>query len=279
LQFGLDQIITKQANRRNGGGCAMRLCPTCERPRIEGSQACSGCGRPYPAGLANLPDIVGFSRGRAAARKRPVLSPRPAAFVAIAIVLVVGGSGAAWLLGRHKPSSGTGAAQGFTSQATPPATPASSGPPSPPPSSSPANPSSANPGQATVTVTGAAAAGSVAVTAFLDKYFTAINSHHYNAYKAMYAAQLQQNMSRASFNSGYQGTIDSAIRLINITNAVDGDTQAVLKFTSHQIPTVADNEESCTKWSVSLFLVQDGGGGYLIDTPPPGYHAASAPCS
>jgi hypothetical protein len=261
----------------------MRLCPTCERPWIEGSKACSGCGRPYPAGLANLPDITGRRRGKAAARKRSALSPRPAAFVAIAIVLVVGGTGAAWLLGRHKPSSGTGATQDSTSSVTPPATSAPGGSPSPSPPSSSANPSSAgsptspaNPGQATVT--GAAAAGSVAVTTFLDKYFTAINAHRYHTYKAMHVPQLQQSMTRASFNSGYLGTVDSAIRLLKVTNAVDGDTQAVLKFTSHQTPTVANNEESCTKWRVSLFLVQDGNGGYLIDSAPPSYHAASAPC-
>ena len=70
----------------------MRLCPTCERPRTEGSKTCSGCGREFPGGLASLPDIAGF--GRAPARARS-LWPRPAAFVAIAIVLVAGGIGAA----------------------------------------------------------------------------------------------------------------------------------------------------------------------------------------
>jgi hypothetical protein len=200
---------------------------------------------------------------------------RPAAFVAIAIVLVAGGIGAAWLFGRHKPSSVTGSTLGSTSPAAPPATSAPNGSPSPPPLSP-----SANPGQAVVTVTGAAAQDSVAssVAAVLDKYFSAINSHQYHAYKGLLALQLQQGLTRASFNSGYQGTIDSAIRLINISSAADGDTQAVLKFTSHQAPNAANNQESCTKWHISLFLVQ-GGGGYLIDPPPPGYHAASAPCS
>jgi hypothetical protein len=109
-----------------------------------------------------------------------------------------------------------------------------------------------------VTVTGAAAQDSVAssVAAVLDKYFSAINSHQYHAYKGLLALQLQQGLTRASFNSGYQGTIDSAIRLINISSAADGDTQAVLKFTSHQAPNAANNQESCTKWHISLFLVQ-----------------------
>jgi hypothetical protein len=115
------------------------------------------------------------------------------------------------------------------------------------------------------------------VVTFLNKYFTAINSHHFHAYKALHLAQQQVGLTRASFNSGYQGTIDSAIRLVSISAAVNGDTQAAVKFTSHQTPNVANNEESCTKWSISLFLAQ-GGSGYLIDQAPPGYHAASRPC-
>jgi hypothetical protein len=128
-------------------------------------------------------------------------------------------------------------------------------------------------------VAGAAAQDSAAlpVAAFLDKYFTAINSHHYRAYKALLVPQLRLGLTRASFNSGYQGTIDSAIRLVNISTAVDGDTQAALRFTSHQTPNAANNEESCTNWRISLFLVQ-GASGYLIDQPPAGYHALSVPC-
>jgi hypothetical protein len=114
------------------------------------------------------------------------------------------------------------------------------------------------------------------VVAFLNKYFTAINSHHFHAYKALHVAQQQVGLTRGSFNSGYQGTIDSAIRLVSIT-AVGSDTQAAVKFTSHQTPNAGNGEESCTKWSISLFLAQ-GGGGYLIDQAPPGYHAASGPC-
>lgn len=253
----------------------MRLCPTCERPRIEGSKTCSGCGRPYPAGISNLPDIVGFGRGKAPTRARSQFPLRPAVLVAIAIVLVVAASGAAWLLGRHKPSPVTGPALDTTSPATAPAAVVPSDSPSPPPPSSPANA-----GQGLVTVTEAAAQDSSAspVAAFLDKYFTAINSHSYHAYEALFIPQIQQGLTRAGFNSGYPGTIDSAIELTNISTAIDGDIEAVVKFTSHQTANAADNQESCTNWSISLFLTQDGGE-YLIDRAPPGYHAASAPCS
>lgn len=112
----------------------------------------------------------------------------------------------------------------------------------------------------------------------LASYFDAINSHDYGAYQALFVTQMQQNMTQASFDSGYQGTADSAERLVSISTAADGDTQAVVTFTSHQQPDAADSYEACTNWQVSLFLVQQGGGGYLIDVAPPGYHAASVAC-
>lgn len=261
----------------------MRLCPTCERPRAEGSKTCSGCGREFPGGLANLPEIVGF--GRVPTRARSLWPPRPAAFVAIAIVVIVGGLGVAWLFGGHRPSPAPGpGASALAVPATTPAPSAPAGSPSPaPPSPAPSSPapsSSANSGQTLVTVAAAARQDPAAssVVAFLDKYFTAINSHHFHAYKALHAAQQQVGLTRASFNSGYQGTIDSAIRLVSISTAFDGDTQAAVKFTSHQTPNAANNQESCTRWKISLFLAQ-GGSGYLIDQAPPGYHALSAPCS
>jgi hypothetical protein len=248
----------------------MRLCPTCERPRIEGSRTCSGCGRPYPAGLANLTDIAGFSRGRGAAR-----TPfRPAVLVAVVIVLLAGGGGVAWLIGRHKPASVTGPAPATTALAAPPATPAPSGSPAPSPS-----PSSADSGPGLVTVASSAAQDPQAqsVAAFLDSYFTAINSHRYDAYQALFVPQVQQGLTQAGFDSGYDGTVDSAVQLVNISAAADGDTQAMVEFTSSQTPDAANNEESCTNWSISLFLAQQGGG-YLIDVAPPEYHAASEPC-
>ena len=251
----------------------MRLCPTCERPRIEGSRTCSGCGRPYPVGLANLTDIAGLGREKTAARTR-FLPLRPAVVVAVVIVLLAGGGGVAWLIGRPKPAPVLGSTLTTTAPPAPPDTPAPSG--SPAPSSSP---SSANSGSGLVAVTDAAAQDPQvqSVTAFLDTYFAAINSHRYYAYKALFVPQVQQGLTQAGFDSGYQGTVDSAVRLVNIATAADGDTQAVLEFTSHQTPNAANNEESCTNWSISLFLAQQGGG-YLIDVAPPDYHAASEPC-
>jgi hypothetical protein len=251
----------------------MRLCPTCSRPRAEGRKTCDGCGRPFPSGLANLPDIVAFGSGPASAKARSAVTKRPAAYVAIAIVLVAGGTGALLLFGRHGPAP----------PVPPPttSTPAATSPASVSPSASPTgSPSPAPSSLTTVKVTAAAAQEPAAssVAAFVGRYFTAINLHHYHAYLMLLSVPMQQGMTRASFNSGYRGTVDSVIRLVSISAASDGDTQAALTFTSHQTPDLADHEESCTDWNISLFLVQ-GSGGYFIAQPPPGYQATSAPCS
>jgi hypothetical protein len=123
----------------------------------------------------------------------------------------------------------------------------------------------------------AQAPGAASVAAFVSEYFTAINAHHYHAFKVLHIPQIQADMTRAGFNSGYPGTVDTAVRLVGISTVADGDTAAALTFTSHQRPNAADNEEPCTTWQISLFLTQDGGG-YLIDQAPEGYQAVSAPC-
>lgn len=257
----------------------MQFCTTCRRPRIEGSKTCSGCGTPFPSGLANLPNAVGF-RIRAPAGARSILALRPAAFIAIAIVLVASGTGAAvWLIGRHGSSPAAGAPVGapFRPSSPTPAAPsaATTGPASPASSPTPG----ASTGTSVVAVKASAAQDPSAssVAAFLGRYFTAINSHHYHAYLALLSPQLQQGMTRGAFNSGYLGTVDSAERLLRISAAVDGDIQAAVAFTSHQSPTAANNQQTCTKWRISLFLGQ-GGSGYQIDPAPPGYHAFSVPC-
>jgi hypothetical protein len=116
------------------------------------------------------------------------------------------------------------------------------------------------------------------VVTFLDEYFTAINSHDYQGYLALLSPQLQQGLTPEQFNSGYNSTVDSGETLQSISTAADGDTAAAVTFTSHQNPNSANQEQSCTSWNITLFLGQ-GGGGYVKDQPPSGYHASSASCS
>jgi hypothetical protein len=116
------------------------------------------------------------------------------------------------------------------------------------------------------------------VEAFLDQYFSAINAHSYQTYVELLSPQLQEQLSQTSFDQGYQGAADSAEQLASISDEANGDTAAAVTFVSHQHPDAANNEESCTDWDITLFLEQNGDG-YLIDEAPPGYHAASTPCS
>ena len=248
----------------------MRFCPTCRRPRTEGTKTCGGCGRTFPTGLASLPDTLGASGAGAVGAARSLLKRR-SVVVVIAVVLVVGAAGAAWLVGRHGPTHAAGPGRASAARAGP-TSPAAA------PSASPSS-TAANAGPATLTVSPAAAQDPAesSVATFLASYFAAINSHDYGAYQALFVSQIQQGMTQAGFDSGYLGTADSAERLVSISTAADGDTQAAVTFTSHQRPDAADSYEACTNWQVSLFLAQQGGG-YLIDETPPGYHAASAAC-
>jgi hypothetical protein len=115
------------------------------------------------------------------------------------------------------------------------------------------------------------------VVMFLDEYFTAINSHDYQGYLALLSQQAQQGWTPEHFNSGYGSTVDSGETLESISTAANGDTVAAVTFTSHQNPDSSNNNEACTSWSISLFLGQ-GGGGYMIDQAPSGYHASPVPC-
>ncbi|HEX4258500.1 MAG TPA: hypothetical protein VH089_25660 [Streptosporangiaceae bacterium] len=117
------------------------------------------------------------------------------------------------------------------------------------------------------------------VTEFLAQYFSAINSHDYQAYVTLLGSQEQASFTESQFEDGYGSTTDSAETLTGISTAANGDTEATVAFTSNQNASQSvDQSETCTDWDVSLFLENDGTS-YLIDSPPPGYRAAHSPCS
>jgi hypothetical protein len=117
------------------------------------------------------------------------------------------------------------------------------------------------------------------ITEFLAQYFSAINAHDYQAYVTLLSSQQQEGFTESQFQDGYGSTTDSAETLTGISTAANGDTEATVTFTSNQNASQSvDQSETCTDWGVSLFLENDGTS-YLIDPPPPGYHAAHSPCS
>jgi hypothetical protein len=117
------------------------------------------------------------------------------------------------------------------------------------------------------------------VAALLDRYFTAINSRDYQGYLSLLTARKQQGMNIASFDNGYRSTVDSGEELVSISPQADGTTQALVTFVSHQNPADSvDHQQSCTQWRVTLFLVPDGSGGFLIDMAPSGHEDSYVAC-
>jgi hypothetical protein len=122
-------------------------------------------------------------------------------------------------------------------------------------------------------------ANASSVAAFLGRYFTAINARDYQSYTALLSPPMRPGQTAEQFASGYRSTVDSAETLVSISAGPNGDLIAAVTFTSHQDPADSpDHQQSCTDWTISLFLEQ-GSGGYLIDQPPPGYHASYQACS
>jgi hypothetical protein len=132
----------------------------------------------------------------------------------------------------------------------------------------------AGPVSIAATMTGNAQAGLVA--AFLDEYFDAINGHDYQAYAGLRSPQAA-SLSQSQFDAGYGSTTDTGETLRAISTAANGDLIADVTFSSDQSAAESATKTTCTNWNISLYLVPDGGG-YLIDDPPPGYHARYASC-
>ena len=179
-------------------------------------------------------------------------------------------------IGHHAPRTEAARNSGESTSLTPPPSQDGSGLTASPSASSP-GPSSV--GQVTITTGASQDANASSVAAFLDHYFTAINNHDYQAYISLLSPRAQQGLTAAQFDAGYRSTADSAETLVSISTASNGDLAAAVTFTSHQNPADSpDQQQSCTDWNISLFLVESAGG-YLVDQPPPGYHASYHACA
>jgi hypothetical protein len=208
--------------------------------------------------------------------------------VAAAVVVVAGAAAGGWVLagrGSQHPSGGPAGSQNLarTASASQVSQTASASPSASPPSPSPTpdpqpSPTATIVGTVTVASSAAQNAAASSVATLVNQYFAAINAHDYQAYVSLLTSQEQQGMTATQFANGYRSTSDSNESLVGISSAADGDTVAMVAFTSHQNPADSVNgAESCTDWQISLFLAPSGGG-YLIDQPPSGYHASYAAC-
>jgi hypothetical protein len=285
----------------------MDVCSNCRRPRKEGSWFCTGCGHRFPddridpaetedahaPGWDNTRPIGGDRTYEPPNLAPSSQSPRPKSawliFAVAAVAVTAGGLTGFALLsgGHHAPRTetvrtsgesgpiGTPAGQGDATSGQSDAGQTSS------PSSIPSSPAPAASvvGQVTIAANASQDPDASAVAAFLNQYFTAINDHDYQSYISLLSPQVQ-SPTEQQFDNGYSSTVDSAETLLGISTAADGDLVVSVEFTSHQNPAQSPNQaESCTEWDISLFLEQGGGGGYLVDEPPSGYHASYNACS
>jgi hypothetical protein len=212
---------------------------------------------------------------------------RTAILVIVVVLVVLGAGGGAYALTRSHGSS----------TAQPPGNPTVTAPPASttPTVQAPASPvvnASASPtASPSVTVTptptrpaGVQVASGVAgdpaepqVLAYLNRYFSAINRHDYNAYQSLLDAQEQQGNSQSTFDSGYATTKDSGEVLTGIEDTGGGTLTANVSFTSRQNTADSVDGSACNTWRISLYLVPQGSS-YVMTAAPAGYHAAYADC-
>jgi hypothetical protein len=115
------------------------------------------------------------------------------------------------------------------------------------------------------------------VEAYLNRYFSAINSRNYNPYQSLLDAQEQQGNSRSTFDSGFATTKDSDEVLTGIQDTGGGSLTANASFTSRQSTGDSVDGSACNDWQISLYLVPQGSG-YVMTAAPAGYHAGYTDC-
>jgi hypothetical protein len=220
------------------------------------------------------------------------------------VVLVLAAAGAGWALfhghGGHPTAGGTGPARRPAAQSASSSSPGSVTSPAAGPSDSvsgPAPSTSAPSGLATSAPDSPTAGPGPGATtpvalgqgvsqdssthqldAFASRYFSAINDHDYQAYIALLAPGGPQVPTPGQFAAGYGSTSDTGATLTSAAPQGGGGFAIGLSFLSHQAASQSKTGTSCTAWQITLYLVP-GGGSYLINSPPPGYHSTYRACS
>jgi hypothetical protein len=115
------------------------------------------------------------------------------------------------------------------------------------------------------------------VEAYLNRYFSAINTRNYSAYQTLLDAQEQQGNSRSTFDSGFATTKDSDEVLTGIDDTGGGSLTANVSFTSRQSPGDSADGSACNHWQISLYLASQGSS-YVMTAAPAGYHAGYTDC-
>ena len=116
-----------------------------------------------------------------------------------------------------------------------------------------------------------------AVATFLTRRYIDINERNFDDYWKMYTPRYGAKFNRAQWAAGYRTTEICRISLTQLSTSADDSLEANVAFTSTQDAADGPNGQTCTHWKVGFFL-QNVRGGYLIDTPPPSYHAEYVAC-
>jgi hypothetical protein len=248
----------------------MEFCVKCGRPRKEALGFCTGCGSRFED---RNPDPAPTEHTNRTTRKTSRV-----ALLGIASVVMLAGIGVGvFLFVNHKTADVHGAALSGNERPLSRVTTRASATPSAVPTAIP----SAAPAPGAVTL-GAAVVDdpqASSVANFIGAYFSAINSRDYQGYMSLFTTQDRSGLGATQFAHNYSSTTDSAETLTGLSVTANGDIAAAVTFTSHQ--TAAESvtgTQTCTDWSVSFYLAQNGDG-YLIDVPPSDYHAAYTACS
>jgi len=104
----------------------------------------------------------------------------------------------------------------------------------------------------------------------LDRYFSAINQHDFQAYRSLFIPAIRAGMHNVG--ASYQSTHDSRARLAGLAATGPQGLAAMVTFVSHQNPAASPDHAACNRWHITLFIKRDGHG-YHIRRHRPGFPA------
>jgi hypothetical protein len=223
---------------------------------------------PYPAPGPDRRFQYEYEQTLSPGLDRHMASPPSGRWISLAAamaVLVITATVAVVLVGQHRhaghaPPADRPSATARSSSAAPTSAPAATAA-----------------GQLSVDSAVAAAPHKVAIIAFLNRYFSAINHHDYSAYERLFSPALRRKLSAATFSAGFGTTTDSAENLRSIGVLGAGQVDALVTFTSHQVAADSPTNSRCTAWSIALYLIRQGRR-YLLVAPPAGYTPSYHTC-
>ena len=117
------------------------------------------------------------------------------------------------------------------------------------------------------------------VVTLLDRYFSAINAHDFQAYRSLFIPAMRAGLH--NFGVSYHSTHDSRARLTGLAATGPLGLAAMVTFVSHQNPAASPDHAACNRWHITLFIKRDGHG-YRHPASParvPGGHRPRLPLS